>query len=119
LLEVRPLRDLHPVAPDLPPESPRTERRALPVVLDEADVVRLQVEAHGRERVEVDVENVVGGRLEDHLPLVELLEAKGVLAVAPVAGPDRRLDVERVPRLGPERAEEGRRVERSRADLRV
>src|SRR5262245_40902729 len=39
LLEIRPLRDLHPVAPDLPSEPPGAERRLLPVVLDEPHVV--------------------------------------------------------------------------------
>ena len=45
LLEVGELRDLHAVQPDLPAEAPGAERRVLPVVLDEADVVGLQVEA--------------------------------------------------------------------------
>ena len=44
LLEVRELRDLHAVQPDLPAEAPGAEGRALPVVLDEADVVLEQVE---------------------------------------------------------------------------
>jgi len=47
------------------------------------------------------------------------LEAVGVLAVAPVIGPDRRLDVGHVPRLGAEHAQEGGRVHRPRADLGV
>ena len=41
LLEVGELRHLHAVAPHLPAEAPGAERRALPVVLDEADVVQL------------------------------------------------------------------------------
>ena len=40
LLEVGELADLHAVAPALPAEAPGAERRALPVVLDEADVVQ-------------------------------------------------------------------------------
>ena len=47
LLEVGELGDLHPVAPDLPAEAPGAERRALPVVLDEADVVLARVDADG------------------------------------------------------------------------
>ena len=39
LLEIGELRHLHAVAPHLPAEPPGAERRALPVVLDEADVV--------------------------------------------------------------------------------
>ena len=45
LLEVRELRDLHAVQPDLPAEAPGAERRRLPVVLDQADVVRQRIEA--------------------------------------------------------------------------
>ena len=50
LLEVGELRDLHAVAPALPAEPPGAERRALPVVLDEADVVQLRVDADRVER---------------------------------------------------------------------
>src|SRR4051812_26574813 len=50
LLEVRPLRDLHPVAPDLPAEAPGAERRLLPVVLDQAHVVLREVDAERLER---------------------------------------------------------------------
>ena len=49
LLEVGELGDLHAVAPDLPAEAPGAERRALPVVLDEADVVRQRVDADRRQ----------------------------------------------------------------------
>ena len=49
LLEVGELRHLHAVAPDLPAQAPGAQRRALPVVLDEADVVQQRVDA---ERVE-------------------------------------------------------------------
>src|SRR3954465_4781171 len=38
LLEVRELADLLSVEPDLPAETPGSERRTFPVVLDEADV---------------------------------------------------------------------------------
>jgi hypothetical protein len=47
------------------------------------------------------------------------LEAVGVLAVAPIIGADRRLDVRHVPRLGSEHAQEGGRVHRPCADLGV
>src|SRR5262249_49627933 len=44
LLEVRELRYLHPVDPDLPAKPPGAERRLLPAVRDEAHVVRSQVD---------------------------------------------------------------------------
>src|SRR5437764_12918212 len=39
LLEIGELADLHAVEPDLPTEPPGAEGRALPIVLDKADVV--------------------------------------------------------------------------------
>src|SRR5262249_23726071 len=53
----------------------------------------------------------------DHLILIELLEAHGILAGAAVLGAARRLDVGAVPGLGSERAQEGRGIERAGADL--
>ena len=86
LLEVRELRDLHAVAPDLPAEAPGAERRLLPVVLDQANVVLLEVDPERLERAEVPVEDVLGRRLEDHLVLEVVLEPERVLAVAAVGG---------------------------------
>src|SRR5215207_8647638 len=93
LLEVRPLRDLHPVAPDLPPEAPGTQRRLLPVVLDEADVVAAHVDSYRLQRSEVEVEHVFRRRLEHDLVLKVMLEAVRVLAVPPVERADDGLDV--------------------------
>ncbi len=45
LLEIGELRHFHAVAPAFPPEPPRAERRALPVVLDKTDVVQLRIDA--------------------------------------------------------------------------
>jgi hypothetical protein len=121
LLEVRELRHLHRVAPDLPAEPPRAERRLLPVVLDEADVVLQEVDPELLERAEVLVEDVLGGRLQDHLVLEVVLEAVRVLAVAPVGRPDHGLDVGRAPlRVGRvEDAQERGRIGRARAELGV
>src|SRR3546814_18305176 len=55
LLEVGELADLHAVAPDLPAEAPGAHRRALPVVLAEADVVRPRVDAEGAQRTAVEL----------------------------------------------------------------
>ena len=112
-------RDLEAVEPHLPAEAPGAERRRLPVVLDEAHVVLERLGAERAQRLEVEVLDVERARLEDHLELVELLQAVRVLAVAAVRGPARRLDERDVPRLGTERAQERRRVERAGADLRV
>lgn len=50
LLEVRELRDLHAVEPDLPAKAPGAQRRALPVVLDKTDVMVVGVQANGSKR---------------------------------------------------------------------
>jgi hypothetical protein len=119
LLEVGELGHLHAVQPDLPAEAPGAERRVLPVVLDEADVVGLQVEAELLERAEVEVEDVGRSGLEHHLVLVVVLQPVRVLAVAAVLGPPARLHVGRLPRLGAEGAQEGRGVAGAGADLHV
>ena len=85
----------------------------------ELDVVPCEIDAEGGQRVEVEVEDVLRGRLEDHLILVVVLEAVGVLAVASVGRPDARLDVRGAPRLRSEAAEERGRIRRSGAELRV
>ena len=59
LLEVGELRHLHAVAPALPAEPPGAERRRFPVVLDEADVVQLGIDADGVERFEIELLDVV------------------------------------------------------------
>src|ERR1051325_8027737 len=119
LLEVRELRDLHPVEQGLPPHAPRAERGRLPVVLFEADVVASEVEAERAQGVEIEVLHVERRRLEDDLKLVVLAEAKGVVAVAPVGGAAGGLDVADVPRLGAEDAQERGGVHRAGADLEV
>src|SRR3546814_18051385 len=61
-------------SPDFPAEPPGAWRRAFPVVLDEADVVALVVDANGGQRAEIEVEHVVRARLQDHLELVVMLQ---------------------------------------------
>ena len=100
LLEVGELRDLLPVEPDLPTQAPGRDGGLFPVVLHEADVVLARVNAEGFERLEVEFLRVSRVGLEDDLILGVELEAVGVLAVTPVIGADRRLDVRHVPRLG-------------------
>src|SRR6185436_19697696 len=118
-LEVGELRDLHAVEPHFPAETPGAERGGLPVVLDEADVVLGRIDAEIAQRFEVALLDVVGRGLENHLVLVVVLQPVRVVAVAPVLRPARRLHVGRVPRLGADRAQEGRGVEGAGADFHV
>ncbi len=119
LLEIGELADLHAVAPALPAETPGAQRRAFPVVLDEADVVQLGVEADLGERLQVELLDVVGRRLQDHLELVIVLQPVGVLAVAAVAWAARGLHIGGVPGLGAERAQRRGGVEGAGAHLHV
>ena len=119
LLEVGELRDLLPVEPDLPTQTPGGDGGLFPVVFHEADVVLARVDAEGFERLEVEFLRVRWIWLKDDLILGVQLEAVGVLAVTPVIGADRRLDVRHVPRLGSEHAQEGGRVHRPCTDLGV
>ena len=59
LLEVRELRDLHPVNHHLPPDAPGAERRRLPVVLLETHVVIGQDDAQSLEAPQVGPLHVV------------------------------------------------------------
>ena len=119
LLEIGELRHLHAVEPDFPAEAPGAERRVLPVVLDEADVVASEVEAERGQRAEVQVEDVGRRGLQHDLVLVVVLEPVRVLAVAAVLRAPARLHVRRLPRLRAQRAQEGGGVARAGADLHV
>ena len=119
LLEVGELRDLLPVEPDLPAQAPRGDGGLLPVIFHEADVVLARVDAEGFERFEIEFLWVAGIWLEDDLKLGVELEAVGVLAITPIVGAHRRLDVGDVPRFGSEHAQEGGGVHRPCADLGV
>ena len=77
------------------------------------------IDAAGLERVEVDLLDLVGRRLEDHLELVVLEEAIRILAEAAVVGPPRRLHVGDLPVFGSEDAEERLGMRRAGADLEV
>ena len=98
LLEVGELRDLGAVQHDLPADAPGAERRRLPVVFLESDVVLPRVDADGFETVEIDLLHFVRRRLEDHLQLVMLEQAIRILPEAAVVRAACRLDVRHVPR---------------------
>ncbi len=119
LLEIGELRHLHAVAPHLPAETPGPERRALPIILDEADVVLERVEAYGRERAQIKLLEIRRARLHDDLILIVVLHPVGVLAVPAILRPARGLHIGGVPHLRPERAQRCRRMEGAGAHLHV
>ena len=77
------------------------------------------IDADRVERFQIELLQVVRRRLEDHLELVIVLQPVRVFAVAAVLGPARGLHIGGVPRLRPERAQRGRRMEGAGADLHV
>ena len=119
LLEVRELRDLHAVEPDLPAKAPGTERRALPVVLDKADVMVVGVQADSSQRAQVELLGIDRRGLDEHLELIVVLHAVGVLAVAAVGRTAAGLRIAGAPLGGTERAQRGRGMEGTGTDLGV
>ena len=119
LLEVRKLRDLHAVEPDLPAKTPGAERRALPVVLDKTNVMVVGVQTNGCQRTQVKLLGVDRRRLDEHLELIVVLHAVGILAVAAVGRTAARLRIAGAPLGGTERAQRGRGVEGTGTDLGV
>ena len=119
LLEVRKLRDFHAVEPDLPAKAPGAERRALPVVLDKADVMVVGVQTDSGKRPQVKLLGVDRRGLDEHLELIVVLHAVGVLAVAAVGGTAARLRIAGAPLGGTERAQRGRGMEGTGTDLGV
>src|SRR5208337_4352522 len=69
LLEVSELRNFKSVQHHLPPDAPSTERRRLPVVFFELDVVLAQINADCTERFQIELLHILRRRLQDHLQL--------------------------------------------------
>ncbi len=86
LLEIGVLGDLLAVEPHLPAQPPGAEGGALPVVLDEADVVLFAFDAQGVQAVEIQLLGVARIGLEDDLKLGVHLHAVGVVPVTTVVG---------------------------------
>ena len=119
LLEVGELRNLHAIQPHFPAKTPRSERRGLPIIFDESDVMGQQVEAQRAQRVQVQLLKVIRRRLDANLELVVVLKTKRVVAIATVGGAPRGLDIGSTPRLGSDRAQEGGGVKCSRPHFQV
>ena len=119
LLEIGELRHLHAVAPALPAKPPGAQRRALPIVLDEADVVQQRVDADRLQRAEIELLQVGRIGLQDHLVLVIMLQAIGVLAVAAILRTARGLHIGRLPAQRAQRPERRRGMKGAGTHLHV
>src|SRR3954464_15810875 len=74
LLKISELCDFHAVQPHFPAETPRPERRILPIVFHKPDVVRLRIDADRDERPDIKIEDVERRRLEHDLELIIVLQ---------------------------------------------
>jgi hypothetical protein len=74
-----------------------------------------RIDADRLEAAEVELLQVRRVGLQDHLVLIIVLQPVGVFAVTAVGRAAAGLDVGGVPRLRPERAQRGRRMECARA----
>ena len=113
LLEICELRNLHAIEPNLPAETPSPQGRRLPVVLDKAHIVLLQIDAEAFQRCQIQLLNIVRRRLHNHLELMMLVEAVRVVAIAAIRRAAARLHIGDMPGLRPQHAQEGRRVHRA------
>src|ERR1700733_8936401 len=119
LLEIGELGDFHAVAPDFPSEPRGAERRALPIVFDETNVMMQRVDPDGANTIEINVLHVLWCGLQDNLELIIMLEPVRVLAISAVLGPPRRLNIGSAPGTGSKRSQSGCRMKRSRAHFDV
>ena len=78
-----------------------------------------RVNADGAQGIQVHVLDGRRRRFDDHLVLVVMLQAKGVVAIASVGGPATGLDVGRTPRLGPHGTQKRRRMKGARAHFAI
>jgi hypothetical protein len=78
-----------------------------------------KVQANRFQAIQVKALNIGRGRLEYHLELVVLEETVWILAVPPVGGPTRRLDVSDAIRVRPEHTEKRFGVHRPCPNLNV
>ena len=96
--------------------QPETRRRVLVVA---PDVVGARIDTHRLEALQIDLLNFVGRRLENHLKLMMLEDAIGILAEPAVIGAPRRLHVRHVPRFWAEYTQQRLGMGRAGADLEV
>ena len=119
LLEIGELADFHAVAPHLPAQTPGAQGWALPVVLHEADVMKLVVDPDGAQAAKIQLLQVWWAGLYDDLILVVVLQPVWVLTVPSVGRTARWLHVGRSPGPGPKRPQGRRRMKGPRTDLHV
>jgi len=85
----------------------------------EPDVMVPGVDADGLETIEVDLLHFVGRRFEDHLQLVMLEQAIGILSEPAVIRTARRLDIRHVPRRRAQHPQQCFRMRGAGTDLEI
>src|SRR5207253_9248368 len=103
----------------LPSDAPGAERRGLPVVFLEADVVLGKLDADGASALEIKILNIGRRRLKYYLKLQVLVQPVGILAVAAVRRTTAGLHIGHPIGLGTKDTEKCLRVHSACADLDV
>ena len=119
LLKIGKLRDLHPIQPHLPSQSPGSQGRRLPIILDEPDVVLSRVDAEMRQALQVERLNLVGRRFKDNLVLVVVLHPVRIVPVPAVSRAPAGLRIGRLPGLRTQRPQKRGRVEGSGSHFQI
>src|SRR5262249_58192743 len=97
LLEVGELGDFEAVEHHLPSDSPCAKRGRFPIVFLESDVMLPRIDAARLQAFQIELLDLVRRRLENHLKLMVLEKAIGILAESPVCRTARPLDVRHPP----------------------
>ncbi|MNC57785.1 hypothetical protein D3C75_1074670 [compost metagenome] len=84
LLEIRKLCNFHAIQPYFPAETRAAQRRVLPVVLNETDVMQKRIYAKRLQTIQIQLLNVVRRRLDNYLELVMLIQTVRVFPVTAV-----------------------------------
>ena len=72
LLEIGELRDLHTIQPDLPAQSPGSQSRRFPVILNKTDIVFFLPDAQLRQALQIQLLDIIRRRLDNDLILMML-----------------------------------------------
>ncbi len=118
-MEIGKLADLHAVEPHLPAQAPGAQGGRFPVVFHKADVVVFYRHSNSLQALQIEVLDICGCGLDDHLKLVVVSEAVWVFAIASVFGPSAGLWIGDGGRFGAECTEEGGRVKGSGAHFHI
>lgn len=118
-LKVRELRDFHAIQPHFPSQPPGAQRRRLPVVLNETDVVLFRIDPQARQTFKIQLLDIVRSGLQHHLILIVVLHTVWIFTVAPISGTTAGLGISGAPGFRSQRPEKGRWMECAGSHLHI